>query len=263
MQHQKGRQMENKHTGTNESTFSGHRGRLRREFITNGADSMKDRELLELLLTYAIPRADVAPRARELLSTFGSLEKVFCASPERLMSVDGIGEAAAVFISTVGAATQRICVRRYQPEAGGGRIETAEHAAGLALALFMAETYECVRILCLDSRQRILSIRILAGGDLTSVRSDPRLIMEQALVQKAASVVLIHNHPSGEALPSETDNKTAQKLFSLGEELSVPVLDQLIVGHGAVYSFRCKRVFVFSGEDNYTDMSPEEYEKTL
>lgn len=246
-----------------ESKFSGHRERLRRDFINNGAESMKDRELLELLLTYAIPRADVAPRARDLLATFGSLEKVFRAVPEQLMSVEGIGEAAAVFLSTVGAASQRIALRRYQPEEGGGRIESAEQAAGFALALYAADTYECFRITCLDTRQRILSTRSLAGGDLTSVRSDPRLIMEQALVQKAASVLLMHNHPSGEALPSETDKKTAEKLFSLGDSLSVTVLDQLIVGRGAVYSFRCGRVFVFREDGMYRDMSPEEYEKTL
>lgn len=246
-----------------ENKFSGHRERLRREFIENGAGSMKDRELLELLLTYAIPRADVSPRARDLLSVFGSLEKVLQAAPERLMTVDGIGEAAAVFLNTVGAAAQRISLRTYQPEAGGGRIETAEQAAGLALALFMADTYECFRIVCLDSRQRILSTRVLAGGDLNSVRTDPRLIMEQALVQKAAGVLLMHNHPSGEALPSEEDKKTAARLAAIGEELSVTVLDQLIAGRGAVYSTRCGRVFVFAGKDECRDMSPEEYEKTL
>lgn len=246
-----------------ENKYSGHRERLRREFIENGAGSMKDRELLELLLTYAIPRADVAPRARDLLSAFGSLEKVLQAAPERLTSVDGIGEAAAVFLNTVGAAAQRVCLRAYQPEAGGGRIGTAEQAAGLALALFMEDTYECFRIVCLDSRYRILSVRVLAGGDLNSVRSDPRLVMEQALMQKAAGVLLMHNHPSGEALPSEEDKTTAAKLLAIGGQLSVQILDQMIVGRGAVFSTRCGRVFVFSGKDECRDLSPEEYEKTL
>lgn len=251
----KGKTMENK--------FAGHRERLRHEFTQNGASSMKDRELLELLLTYAIPRADVAPQARALLETFGSLEKVFSSTPEQLMTVKGIGSSAAVFLSTVGAAAQRTLLRKYQPEAGGGKIETAEQAAGLALALHLNDTYECFRIACLDSRSRILTTRVLAGGDLTSVKSDPRLIMEQALVQKAAAVLLMHNHPSGEALPSEADAKTAEKLFALGKELSVTVLDQLIVGRGAVYSFRCGRVFLFRENGTCTDTSPEAYKNAL
>lgn len=246
-----------------ENKYAGHRERLRKEYMANGAGSMKDRELLELLLTYAIPRADVAPRARELLETFGSLEKVLHAAPERLTTVNGIGEAAAVFLNTVGAAAQRISVRAYQPETGSGKIETAEQAAGLALALCMADTYECFRVICLDSRQRILSTRVLAGGDLSSVRTDPRLIMEQALVQKAAGVLLMHNHPSGEALPSAEDRKTAGKLSRIGNELSVAVLDQLVVGKGAVYSFSCDRVFVFSGPGECRATDPEEYKKAL
>lgn len=246
-----------------ENKYAGHRERLRREFMENGPGSMKDRELLELLLTYAIPRSDVAPQARELLASFGSLEKVFSADPASLKSVPGIGESAAVFLSTVGAAAQRTVQRRYTPEAGGVKIETAEQAAGLALGLYMRDTYESLRIVCLDSRNRILTTRVLAGGDLSSVRSDPRLIMEQALLYKAASVLLMHNHPSGEALPSEADKKTAAKLFSLGEELSVTVLDQLIVGSGAVFSFRSGCVFAFSGPDDCRALSPEEYATTL
>lgn len=246
-----------------ENKFAGHRERLRREFIENGAESMKDRELLELLLTYAIPRSDVAPQARELLERFSSLEKVFSASPEALKTVPGIGEAAAVFLSTIGAAAQRTVQRHYTPENGGGRIETAEQAAGLALSLFMREGYESFKIVCLDSRQRVLSVRTLAGGDLTSVGTDPRLIMEQALVQKAAAVLLMHNHPSGEALPSAADKRTAAKLSSLGEELSVTVLDQLIVGRGAVFSFNSGCVFMFSGAEECRAVSPEEYQNSL
>lgn len=246
-----------------ENKYAGHRERLRREFIENGGGSLKDRELLELLLTYAIPRTDVAPQARELLAVFGSLEKVFSSAPEALMTVKGIGEAAAVFLSTVGAAAERTVTRRFSPETGGGRIETAEQAAGMALALYMRDTYECFRAVCLDSRRRILSVRVLAGGDLESVGSDPRLVMEQALVQKAACVLLMHNHPSGEALPSEQDKKTAAKLASLGEELSVTVMDQMVVGQGAVYSFCCDKVFVFSGTEECRAVSREEYENFL
>ena len=242
-----------------ENRFAGHRARLRREFIENGGAGMKDRELLELLLTYAIPRADVSPRARALLETFGSLDKVVHAAPERLMTVDGIGESAAVFLNTVGAATQRIALRAYQPEEGAARIATAEEAAGLALALFMEDTYECLRAVCLDSRQRILSVRVISGGDLSSVAGDPRKIMEQALVQKASSLLLMHNHPSGSALPSEADKRTADRLSALGAELSVNVLDQLVVGKGAVYSFRYGCVFVFSGQNECRSVSPEEY----
>ena len=246
-----------------ESNFSGHRERLRSAFMENGAGAMKDRELLELLLTYAIPRMDVSPHARRLLDTFGSIDRVLCAPPEKLERVSGIGEASAVFLSTVGAAAQRALQRTF--EAGDGRIkiESAEDAAAFAISAFMRDGYESFKMASLDGRQRLLGTDTLAGGTLSDVEANPRLVIEKALLRKAAAVLLMHNHPSGDARPSGEDTAIAKKLFALGEELSVTVLDQLIIGRGAVYSMRYERVFVFDGPGSCRCLTVKEYEALL
>ena len=108
-----------------ENLHKGHRERLRQSYIENGPDGMHEHQLLELLLTYAIPRRDTNPIAHRLLdkSAFGSLWEVLSAGPKELMAVEGIGESAAVLLSLVGAMG-----RRAKAQGHGGPKEKAQHA---------------------------------------------------------------------------------------------------------------------------------------
>ena len=92
---------------------AGHRSRLRENFIQNGIEGMADHQVLELLLTYALPRVDVNPLAHRLLSRFGSLEGVLSARPDQLRQVEGIGESAAVFLSLLGQVDRRVLLQRF------------------------------------------------------------------------------------------------------------------------------------------------------
>ena len=201
---------------------AGHRSRLRENFIQNGIEGMADHQVLELLLTYALPRVDVNPLAHRLLSRFGSLEGVLSARPDQLRQVEGIGESAAVFLSLLGQVDRRVLLQRL-----------AGH----------------------DKRPVLAT----PSGSLTEVLADPRPILETALIHKACFIALAHNHPSGDLTPSREDQAAAQRIEAAAEAVGIGVADQFVLGRGAVYSLRTDRVLLFSTPDLVTDMTLNEY----
>lgn len=250
--------MKSKNNGNNENIHAGHRQRLRESFLRGGAEGMADHVLLELLLTYAIPRADVNPLAHRLLRTFGSLSGVFQASPEALKNVDGMGENSVVFIKAMVACGQR-CLRQYYANEKRLDLRNLEDASRFALSEAMEDRYETLRIICLDSKYHLINTRIIDEGNTVSVPADPRRIIETALQSKAHAFILSHNHPSGDIRPSEADAAVAIQIRDAANAIGMEVIDQLILGHGAVYSFHHDLVAVFSSPTTCYSMPLEEY----
>lgn len=248
-------------TEKTDNPLQGHRKRLRMEFLENRGASLKDRELLELLLTYVIPRVDVEPHARRLLAGFGTLENILSAEPARLMETEGIGENAAVFLSAAGAVMKRALVEHYLQEKGKKKLKSAEEAAAFALALSMNEHEEKLSGIFLDASGNVTGVSVLASGGIAWVDASPRLVMEKALIHKAAGVILVHNHPGGDPNPSEEDTEAAEMLDKAGNDLRLPVVDQLIAGKAAVYSFRYDKVFAFEGVETCRAFTLEEWKR--
>lgn len=244
-----------------DNSFSGHRERLRTEFIQNGAAVLKDRELLEILLTYSIPRMDVAPHARRLLDDFGTLENVLTASPERLIKTEGIGESTAVFLSAIGEAAKRVAVQQYLPDKKKTKIYSAEQAAGFSLALSMGLSEEWLRMICLGPDGFVSEVVAISRGGLSEVAANPRDIFGKAILKNAAGVILVHNHPSGNPLPSNEDILAARSLEKAGNDLRLPIVDQIVAGKGAAYSFSHNRIFEFISKDECRSFTPEEWIK--
>lgn len=236
----------------------GHRQRLRESFLRGGPEGMADHALLELLLTYALPRVDVNPLAHRLLRTFGSLAGVFQAGPEALKAVDGMGAGATVFLKVILACGHRI-LRQYYAGNRSVDMDKPMEACRFALAEAIEDRYETLRIICLDSKYHLIETKALNVGNTTSVTADPRHIIEAALVSKAHSIILSHNHPSGDIRPSQDDCIAAQKIREAAEGVGLQVVDQLILGHGAVYSFQRDRVFAFSSSYAAQNFSLEDY----
>ena len=179
----------------------GHRARKKEQFRRQGLDGFADHEVLELLLYYAIPRKDTNEIAHRLLQKFGSLQNVFSAPLEELAKVDGVGESAALFMTLLPQVQKRAM------RSGGKErvLNSVDKCGRYFLELLGHERHELLYQACLDGKGKLLSCKKLSQGSADCTALSVRQVVENALLSGASAVVLAHNHPSGVALPSESD----------------------------------------------------------
>lgn len=225
----------------------GHRERLRKTFLSAGEDALHDHQLLELLLTYAIPRRDTNPLAHMLLKSYGSLEKVLTADPQELMLLPGIGEQAAVLLSLAGVLSGRCTKAMPQKRPCLGQPAAA---IGYCRGLFFGAKYEEIYAISLDAKNMLLHTDKIASGTLSETTLYPRLVLEHALRHGAAAVILAHNHPSGDPTPSPEDVSATRKVYEALGSIGIKLLDHLIVGKNAVYSMARSAPIGFAETEN-------------
>lgn len=213
----------------------GHRERLKLRFSAHGLDSFSDVEALELLLFYAVPRRDTNELAHTLLNTFGGFKAVLEADREELERVPGIGENAAALIRLVTELNRRYMV---SARSEGAAIPGSAEAGAYLLPLFAYQTDEIVYVLCLDGRSRVTHCREIARGMVNKVDFAVRDVVDIALRDNAARVIIAHNHLTGTALPSQADLATTQKLKSALGLIGVELADHIIVCEGDFVSLR-------------------------
>lgn len=226
-------------------------------------NGMADHAVLEMILTYVIPRKDVNELAHRLLNKFGSLTGVLEADPLRLADVDGIGEKAGLFLHFLYDLHRRLTLESASTLNGAVRLENPENACRYAIALGMADRYETLRIICMDANMTVLHTEALQVGTLSHVSFEPRRVIETALLHNARYLILTHNHPSGILIPSAEDIETAKMIEQIGSRLEIDVRDQLILTKNAAYSYQYDRVFLYSTPAVCSAMSLEEYNNTL
>ena len=209
-----------------------HRKRLRKQFMDRNGEGFHDHQLLELLLTYAIPRQDVNPLAHRLLDTYGSLSSLFQANAYDLMRMEGVGELTAVLLSLVGKLTPRAV---YTP-ARGMRINNSAEAIPLCRALVGQAKNEELWIISLNHAGRVLHADRASQGTPTETPMYVRLIVECALRHGASSIILCHNHPTGNVSPSPQDIASTQKVIQALEPLGIALRDHIIIGGTSAYS---------------------------
>ena len=208
------------------SEHDGHRERLRAHFLEHGMDAMRDYEVLELLLFYALPRRDTEPIARKLLSYFGSLSAVLDAPPQELKTVAGIGDNAALLIRLIAPLSRRYMLSRTEM---GVLLRSSKDTGKFIVPYFHGETEESVYLLCLDSKSKMIACRLLQRGSLNSVALPLRKVVEIAINSNAASVILAHNHPGGVALPSAADYQATELVRETLRPLEIDLLDHVVV----------------------------------
>ncbi len=226
-----------KTTGKTTEGANGHRGRLRKRFLSVGIEGFAEHEVLELVLTLAIPRRDVKGQAKRLLNEFGSLRAVLDTSPSALQTVEGVGEAAATILQIIKAVAE--LYRRQELE----QLSTAIQFDSLGLLWQMkigSLQNEVFEVAYLDTAYKLLpsGIERLAEGTLNRSSVYARRVMEAAVRRQAAALVFAHNHPNGSALATEQDKLLTRALVLAAETLEIRVVDHLIVTTNAVFSFR-------------------------
>jgi DNA repair protein RadC len=241
-----------------DSIHSGHRERIREQYVKDGAESFRDHQFLELLLTYAIPRRDTNALAHLLLERFGSLEGVLTADIAQLTLVDGVGESTAVFLRMQGDLFRRLLLRRSKNGRGKIRLNTPAAAARYSVALLSLSEYETVCAVSLNAKKEVLFCDSLQRGTLTEAQIYPRAVAEIALLRRAHGILLIHNHPSGDPTPSEEDADATKAVQAALESIGAHLFDHLVVGGSYAFSFSMHAVIGVDGKQADV-FSPEEY----
>ena len=216
---------------------SGHRARLRARLLGGGAEALADHELVEYLLMTAIPRRDVKPLARTLLTRFGSLAGVFNADAAALAQHPGMGETSAAAIRIVALAARRM--------ARTGATQNAVLGSWQALldylTIDMAHlTVERVRVLYLDTKNRLIRDEHVTDGSIDEAAIHPREVIRRALDLGATALILVHNHPSGNPEPSRADIQITNQIAEAGRLLGIVVHDHVIIGREGHVSLKAK-----------------------
>ncbi len=219
----------------------GHRQRLRERFRREGLEHFAPHEVLELLLFYTRARGNVNPLAHRLLEVFGSLKGVLEAPVEQLMAVEGVGEETASLLAMTVPLFRRYEMCLCQETQ---KLKHFRDVESYCRALLTGLRKERFYIICINSQMKVLGQRIIAEGDLSEVLAYPRLVVETALNQNAYGVILCHNHPGGEAVPSIGDVDVTISLEALLAKLGVCLLDHVIVADGKTYSMAQHKDFV-------------------
>ena len=218
---------------------AGHRARLRERLLNTDGTGLHDHEIVEYLLTLAIPRRDTKPLAKQLIDHFGSLAGVLTADGDSLRAVPGMGETSAAALKIVQVAARRLVsepVRR-QP------ILSSWQALLDYLRLDMAHlTRERVRVLFLNAKNMLISDDVMSEGSVDQAAIYTRQVIKRALELSATALILVHNHPSGDPTPSQADIQMTKAIIDIAKPLGISVHDHIIVGKNGHASLKGMRL---------------------
>jgi DNA repair protein RadC len=207
--------------------------RPRERLYWHGADALADAELLALQLGSGVPGRSALDVAREMLATYGSLAEVAAREPDELAGVRGVGRAKAARLVAAFELTRRLRARTPARRVVLG--SPAEVYAAYA-PLMEHLSHEVFRVAFLDAQNGLLRDRVVSEGTLSASLVHPREVFKPAILASAASVVLLHNHPSGDPTPSREDVRLTRQLVECAHLLDLPVHDHVVIGRGRFVS---------------------------
>lgn len=219
--------------------YSGHRQRLRERFLSNGPSALADYELMEMLLFSAHPRGDVKPLAKAIIAQFGSFSRALHAEPQELMKVEGVGESAVAALKIAKAAAERML-----------KEEVAERTVVNSWTQLLDycrlhighNKHEEFHVLFLNHKLELLADERQQKGTVDHTPVYPREVVKRALELGASSMILVHNHPSGDVNPSKADIDITRQIIAAARPLGIEVHDHVIVGAKKYFSFKSKGI---------------------
>ena len=215
-----------------QSLQSGHRARLRKKFLDG---QLTEYELLELLLTYAIPRRDVRTLSRQLYKKYGTIHHLLSAPMESLMENEGIKENTATFFKVI----HKLMELEYKVVLDTAPIfHNYEKLENYCKILLSGKPIEEFHVLYLDAHYKLIKDELHSSGTIDWAAVYIREIVKKALDLNAASIVMLHNHPSAYTSFSSQDIAITQELESALEKLGIGLYDHLLVSGDVIYSAR-------------------------
>jgi DNA repair protein RadC len=215
--------------------YHGHRERLRQRLLEKGGAALADYEVLECLLFSAIPRRDTKELAKRLIQRFGSLGGVLAAEPRDLAGVKGLGETSAALLKAVGEAGRRMAREEVidRPLLGSW-----DKLLGYCRAALGHEKTERFHLLFLDRKNVLIADEVQQRGTVDHTPVYPREVVKRALELGASALILVHNHPSGDATPSQADIAMTREVKEAAEKLGIAVHDHVVISKSGHSSFR-------------------------
>ena len=218
-----------------EPHYLGHRERLRERF-REGANALPDYELLELALFSAIRREDTKELAKRLLAEFnGDLTALFSASRERLKQIDGVGDAAADQVAIISSFVTRAAK---QPVTKREVLSSWNAVVNYCTQKMAGHSNEQFHILFLDRKNQLIKDEVQSHGTVDHTPVYPREVIRRALELGASSIILAHNHPSGDATPSASDVNMTKQIVEAARALEIAVHDHIVVGRNGCKSLK-------------------------
>ena len=212
----------------------GHRQRLREKFLKSVLAGFQDYEINERLLTLGTPRTDCKQQAKDALKKFGSLKAVLEAEPTGLKEIKGIGDKNVLGLKIAQAVSRRYLADRVLDK---DFVRSADEVLDYLKHNLRDKNREVFLVIYLNGRNQILKMEELFEGTLSTSAVYPREVVKRALVNDAAALVFVHNHPSGNPNPSQDDLTITKKLKKAAQAIDVSVHDHLIIAGNDVYSF--------------------------
>lgn len=213
----------------------GHRKRLRQRILEKGAASLHDYEILEALLFNINKRGDTKPVAKALLDKFGSFRGLINASPEELENIDGIGEHAAVFLILIREVTLRLS---HHDAFANPVLSSWNEVITFCRESIGYKKTESFMVLYLNSKNMLILSEEPQKGTVDRVMVYPREIVKTATRHDAASVILVHNHPSDHTEPSKADIEMTKAIVQALQTVNIAVHDHIIIGPSNYTSFK-------------------------
>ena len=218
--------------------YLGHRMRLRDRFLKDEGKSMADYELLELLLTIAIPRRDVKQKAKDLLNHFGSFNKVITASQNSLSSY-GLSENVITILKVIKASAIKLSWQELN-EQNEPILSNFDYMIDYCRTAMSYLDVEEFRVIFLDAKLKIIKEETMQRGSVNSVSVHPREVLKAAIQHNATSVILLHNHPSGDPTPSREDILITERIAKAGNLLGIQLKDHIILGQDSYISLNAE-----------------------
>jgi DNA repair protein RadC len=212
----------------------GHRRRLREKFLNGGLDGFLDYEIVELLLSLGSPRKDCKQQAKEALRKFKTLGGVLEASKESLQEIKGIGPHNIFGLKFVQDVSRRFLRSRMMKQPV---CRCSREVFDYLYHTLRDSKKEKFKVIFLDTKNQILEEKTVVEGTVDSSAVYPREIIKEALRCDASSLIFVHNHPSGDPEPSESDKEITRELVFATSIMQIKVLDHIIIGDNRYFSF--------------------------
>lgn len=215
--------------------YVGHRQRLKSRFLADKGRSMPDYELLELLLTYAIPRRDVKPLAKALLKHYINVANIVVAPTEELMSFPGIGNNAAILCSLIHAFVNKVNWENLDNQ-DVPILTNKTKIAEFCRSRIGYAGQEQLLVIYLNTKGQYMRDSIEQAGTLNSVAISPAEIARKVLLYNAKSIIIAHNHPSGDCTPSKADIEITFALKESLKTIDAKLIDHIVISKRGHFS---------------------------
>ena len=218
-----------------EKSCEGHRERLRKKYLQGGYLAFHEYEILELFLTYAIPRRDTKPIAKDLIEKFGDLDGVVSAPLAELCDISGIKEGSAIFLKLLGDVAKNLYKGEIKKE--GIQLKDKNSLIRYLRSDIGFSSREEFKVVFLNNYNMLVGTETLFVGTIDKSAIYPREILEKVLQYKAKGIIFAHNYPSGNLRPSKQDIQMTEHMQEVLELIDVKLLEHIIITKDGYFSF--------------------------